>query len=113
MFRNPAFRKRTLLVSFLMFAQQCSGINGISSYFVPIFTGLGYSGVKPLIMSGIYSIVGTICVFTACYTVDSFGRRSMFLTGFPVLAVILLVEGLVQWKYEGTDNKACLNAAIA
>jgi len=33
--------------------------------------------------------------------------------GFPCLAVLLLTEALLQWKYVGSGNKAGLGACIA
>jgi hypothetical protein len=113
LFRNPAWRKRTLLVIFIMFAQQCSGVNGIASFLIPIAQSLGYTGVQPLILSACYSIVGTIAVVTGCFTIDRLGRRTSFLWGFPSLAAILLIEAMLQLKYRGTENVAGLRACIA
>lgn len=33
--------------------------------------------------------------------------------GFPALAINLLIEALLQWKYLGTENKAGNGAAVA
>jgi len=106
MFQKLSWRRRSLLVMFIMFTSQATGVNGIVNYLLPIIAGLGFEGVKPLLIYGVYAIVGTSFVFVSCFTVDHYGRRRMFLIGFTALAVILLAEGLLQWKYMGTPNKA-------
>ncbi|KAK5074469.1 hypothetical protein LTR70_005771 [Exophiala xenobiotica] len=112
MFKNPSWRKRTLLAIFIQFAAQSTGILGIANYLVLIFTSLGMSGSMPLVVYAVYTTVGIICVLIAIATVDKVGRRTMFLIGFPSLAVILLIEGVLQWQYLGTDNKPGLAGCV-
>jgi MFS family permease len=106
MFKKPSWRKRSLLVMFLLFASQSTGVTGISNYLIPILTNLGFEGGFPLIIYAIYSTVGTTFVLIVTYTVDRVGRRRMFLICYPALAVILLIEGLLQRQYLGTSNRA-------
>ncbi|KIX02609.1 uncharacterized protein Z518_08551 [Rhinocladiella mackenziei CBS 650.93] len=116
MFKKPSWRRRSLLALFIQFAAQSTGaslsILGIANFLVLIFTSLGMTGVMPLLLYAVYSTIGTICVFIAIFTVDKIGRRTMFLIGFPGLAVCLLLEGILQWKYLGTDNKGGLAACL-
>lgn len=80
-------------------------------------------------MYGLFSTVGTCCVFVSLFLVDRVGRRRLFckstsrtresqvahtskVIGFPGLAGCLFAEGLLQWKYLGTDNKAGNGAAL-
>ncbi|KAJ9609896.1 hypothetical protein H2200_006225 [Cladophialophora chaetospira] len=113
MFTKPSWRKRSLLVLFLMFASQATGVNGIANYLVVIFGTLGLTGVMPILVYAVYAIIGTIAAFIACFTLDKVGRRKLFLIGFPVLAVNLLAEALLQRAYLGSGNQAGLGAAVA
>ncbi|KAL6246482.1 hypothetical protein RBB50_006719 [Rhinocladiella similis] len=113
MFRKPSWRKRSLLALFIQFAAQSTGILGISNYLVLIFGSLGMTGVMPLVIYALYTSVGTFFVFVAIYTVDRVGRRTMFLIGFPALALCLLLEAVLQSQYLGTDNKPGLAACVA
>ena len=63
-------------------------------------------GQMPLVMYAIFSSVGTIWVWIVVFTMDRIGRRTLFLIGFPSLAACLFAEGLLQWKYLGTTDKA-------
>ncbi|KAJ9609817.1 hypothetical protein H2200_006146 [Cladophialophora chaetospira] len=112
MFRNPSWRKRSLLTIFIQFAAQSTGILGIANFLILIFSSLGMSGVMPLLLYAIYTTIGTTCVAIAIFTVDRVGRRTMFLIGFPALALCLLLEGVLQWQYLGSDNKAGLAACV-
>ncbi len=98
---------------FVMFASQATGVTGISNYLVQIIHSLGFEGAFPLIIYAIYSTIGTISVFIVSFTVDRVGRRRMFLMGYPSLAVVLLVEALLQRQYLGTSNRAGNIAAVA
>lgn len=113
MFTKPSWRRRSLLVLFIMFASQSTGVNGIANYLVVIFGTLNLHGVMPLIVYGIYAITGTIAAFVACFTMDKFGRRQLFLIGFPALAINLLIEALLQRKYLGTDSRGGNIACVA
>ncbi|KAH0847282.1 hypothetical protein AYO21_07328 [Fonsecaea monophora] len=104
MFTKPSWRKRSLLVLFIMFASQATGVNGIANYLVRIFGTLGLEGVMPLLV---------YAAFVACFTMDKFGRRRLFLIGFPALAVNLLIEAVLQREYLGTANQAGNGAAVA
>ena len=98
---------------FMMFASQTTGVTGISNYLIPIMSSLGFKGAFPLIIYAIYSSVGTIFVFIVTFTVDRVGRRRMFLIGYPLLAVVLLIEAVLQQQYLGTTNRAGQIAAVA
>lgn len=91
---------------FLLYASQSTGVTGISNYLVPILVSLGFGGSFPLVIYAIYSTVGTIFVFIVTFTVDRVGRRRMFLICYPLLAIVLLIEALLQRQYLGTANRA-------
>ena len=52
LWRVPSWRRRSLLVLFLFFASQSSGILGIANYSVLIYQNLGLTGHMPLLMYG-------------------------------------------------------------
>ncbi|PMD47956.1 general substrate transporter [Hyaloscypha variabilis F] len=131
MFLKPSWRRRSLLVMFLTFASQSTGILGITNFMVIILQTLGLEGDMPLLLigtyglffvsleiavidisKGIYSIVGTIAVVVALGIVDHVGRRTMLLCGYPAIAAVLLAEALLQWRYVGTTDKAGNAAAL-
>ncbi|KAJ9604753.1 hypothetical protein H2200_010867 [Cladophialophora chaetospira] len=106
MFTKPSWRRRSVLVFFLLFAGQSTGVYGIGNFLPLILTSLGMTGDMPLVINAAQVTVGTIAVLASIILVDRFGRRTLFLIGFASLAVILLSEALLQWKYLGTDSKA-------
>ena len=76
----------------------------------------------------VYAVIGTAAAFFACFVMDRYGRRQLFsesvsfyirvelcsfqnvanggalikVLGFPILAVNLLIEGLLQRQYLGS-----------
>ncbi|KAK5726095.1 hypothetical protein LTR15_004287 [Elasticomyces elasticus] len=113
MFTRPSWRRRSLLVMFIMFASQATGVNSIAYYLVVIFPTLGLTGSASLITYAVYAVVGTAAAFVAIFSIDAFGRRTLFLVGFPILALDLLAEALLQWKFLATTNKAGNGACVA
>ncbi|ETI27393.1 hypothetical protein G647_09583 [Cladophialophora carrionii CBS 160.54] len=114
MFRKPSWRKRSLLAIFIQSVLSGNDvILGIANFLVLIFGSLGMTGVMPLLLYALYSTIGTIFVAIAIFTVDRVGRRTMFLVGFPAMAVCLLLEGVLQSRYLGTDHKAGLAGCVA
>ncbi|KAK3640165.1 hypothetical protein LTR56_005577 [Elasticomyces elasticus] len=113
MFTRPSWRRRSLLAMFLMFASQATGVNSIAYYLVVIFPTLGLTGSASLITYAVYAVVGTVAAFVAIFSIDAFGRRTLFLVGFPILALDLLAEALLQWKFLATTDKAGNGACVA
>ncbi|KIV93515.1 hypothetical protein PV10_04726 [Exophiala mesophila] len=106
MFKKPSWRRRSLLVLFLLFAVQSTGVNGVTNYLPVIFASLGLDTGMSLILYAVHTTCGTIFVALSLLVVDKFGRRTLFIIGFASLACIGLGEALLQWKYVGTDDKA-------
>ncbi|KAJ9610506.1 hypothetical protein H2200_005283 [Cladophialophora chaetospira] len=112
MFKKPSWRKRSLSAMFLTFAAQCTGIYGITNYLPVIFQSLGMTGDAPLLLYAGHSTLGTVAVLVSIIIVDKVGRRTLIVWGFLALAMVLLAEALLQWKYIGTDDKAGNAACI-
>ncbi|KEF58321.1 uncharacterized protein A1O9_06247 [Exophiala aquamarina CBS 119918] len=106
MFKVPSWRRRSISVLFLLW------IYGITNFFPLLIGSLGLTGDVPLILYASYTTVATISIFITMWLVDRFGRRVLLLTGFASVACILFTEALLQWKYQGTSNKAGNNACI-
>ncbi|KAH8704794.1 general substrate transporter [Talaromyces proteolyticus] len=113
MLTKPSWRKRSLLAFFVQFASQSSGILAIANYMTLVFVDLGMTGVIPLVLYAVANCFGSISVTASVFLIDRVGRRTLLLIGFPILACILLTEGILQWKYVGTDNHVGLGAAVA
>jgi hypothetical protein len=113
MFIRPSWRKRSIIAIFLLFASQSTGILGITNALVVIFSTLGMEGDMPLVMYAVYTTIGTFSVAVSIVIVDLVGRRRLFLIGYPLIALCLLTEALLQWKYVGSDSKVGNGVALA
>ncbi|CAK7215417.1 hypothetical protein SCUCBS95973_002465 [Sporothrix curviconia] len=112
MFRRASWRKRSLLVLFLMFASQSTGVLGIGNYAILIYEDLGFTGGLPIMMSAVYTLIGTTCAFLGSYLADRVGRRRLFLIGFPVNCLFLLGEAMLQRQYVGSTSHGGLSACV-
>jgi hypothetical protein len=104
LFRKPSWRKRSLLVIFVLFSSQSTGkhnqyhfslpigsdpldpsagVLGIGNYKVLIYQSLGLTGGMPIMMNAIYTMIGTAMVIIGSWLADRVGRRKM-LRGFPL-----------------------------
>jgi MFS family permease len=89
MFRKPSWRKRTLLVIFLLFASQSTGVLGIGNYKVLIFTSLGIKGGLPIMTNAIYTMIGTSMSMVGAWLMDRYGRRIMLRKSDPCMVYVL------------------------
>ena len=78
---------------FVMFMQQFCGVNVIAYYSTQIFIESGFSRSNALLISLGTGIVNWLFAIPAIYTIDTFGRRNLLLTGFPIMAICLLITG--------------------
>jgi len=78
---------------FVMFMQQFCGVNVIAYYSTQIFIDSGFTRSNALLVSLGTGIVNWLFAIPAVYTIDTFGRRNLLLTGFPIMAICLLVTG--------------------
>ncbi|KAH8696291.1 general substrate transporter [Talaromyces proteolyticus] len=112
MVKKPSWRRRCLLAFFIQFSSQSTGVLLLVNYITIIFSNLGMTGVMPLLLYAIMTVTNQVALFIGMFTVDKIGRRTLFLIGFPLLAVCLLVEGILQWKYLDSTNKSGLYACV-
>lgn len=77
----------------VMFMQQFCGINVIAYYSSSIFIESNLSEVKAMLASWGFGMINFLFAIPALYTIDTFGRRNLLLTTFPLMAIFLLVAG--------------------
>ncbi|CAK7203429.1 hypothetical protein SEUCBS139899_006163 [Sporothrix eucalyptigena] len=112
MFRRGSWRKRSLLVLFLMFASQSTGVLGIGNYAILIYESLGFTGGLPIMMNAVYTLIGTSCTFLGSYLADRVGRRTLLVIGFPINCLFLLGEAMLQRQYVDSTSHAGLSACV-
>lgn len=78
---------------FVMFMQQFCGVNVIAYYSSQIFIDAGFSEIAALVTSLGTGIVNWIFALPAVYTIDTFGRRNLLLTTFPLMGICLFFTG--------------------
>lgn len=78
---------------FVMFMQQFCGVNVIAYYSTSIFLEAGFTRSNALLVSMGTGIVNFLFAIPAIYTIDTFGRRNLLITTFPLLAASLFFTG--------------------
>lgn len=78
---------------FVMFMQQFCGVNVIAYYSTKIFTDAKFPIEQALLVSLGTGIVNWVFAVPAIYTIDTFGRRNLLLTTFPLMGLMLLFTG--------------------
>lgn len=83
---NPNFRRSVLLGIALQLIQQLTGINIVMYYAPRIFEVAGFGQSGQLWGTATIGLVNVLATFIAIGFADSWGRRSMLLTGFVIMA---------------------------
>lgn len=76
-----------------MFMQQFCGVNIIAYYSSSIFSKSGFSDVQAIGASLGFGAINFLFAIPAVYTIDTFGRRNLLLSTFPLMACCLLLTG--------------------
>ncbi|BGO92527.1 hypothetical protein NBRC10512_000444 [Rhodotorula toruloides] len=87
-------RRAVQASSIVMFMQQFCGINVIAYYSSTIFREAGFSEISALGASLGFGTLNWVFAAPAVWTIDTFGRRTLLLTTFPLMALFLLMTGL-------------------
>lgn len=95
-----------------MFMQQFCGINVIAYYSSNIFVQANFSETSALIASWGFGMLNWVFAFPAVWTIDTFGRRNLLLTTFPLMAIFLLMTGFAFWIPEGNGRLAVVTLGI-
>ncbi|KAL2160873.1 hypothetical protein VTH06DRAFT_1070 [Thermothelomyces fergusii] len=108
-------RNRNAMVAseIVMFMQQFCGVNVIAYFSSEIFVQAGYSNVSALAASLGFGVINWLFALPAFYTIDTFGRRNLLLTTFPLMAVFMFFTGYSFWIPESSSaHIACIALGI-
>jgi MFS family permease len=81
MMKVPSYRRRLLIGFFIQFLAQSSGITVINNYSVLLYTQLGLSGSKTLLVYAFWVTLSCIANYGSSLIVDRFGRVRLFKVG--------------------------------
>ncbi|KAI1906800.1 hypothetical protein LOZ12_000944 [Ophidiomyces ophidiicola] len=112
MFCVPRNRRAAQSSFFVMFMQQFCGVNAIMYYSSSMFRTAGFSQRDALITSLGCGITNWIFALPAVYTIDTFGRRNLLLTTFPLMSFFLLFTGFSFWIPDLKSRTACVATGI-
>ena len=128
LFSIPRNRRAALASFIVMFMQQFCGVNVIAYYSTQIFREAGFSITNAFLASfGFgaskhkllcsdakslisYHIVNFLFALPAVKTIDTFGRRNLLLTTFPLMSVFLLMTGFSFWIPGGGSGQLAVVA---
>ncbi|KAF8461334.1 MFS sugar transporter [Kalaharituber pfeilii] len=96
----------------VMFMQQFCGINVIAYYSAVIFETSGFTSRDALLASMGFGIINFLFAIPAVYTIDTFGRRNLLLTTFPLMSLFLFFTGFSFWIPDTTSRLACIALGI-
>ncbi|TCD66565.1 hypothetical protein EIP91_001233 [Steccherinum ochraceum] len=97
LFTVPRNRRAALASAIVMFMQQFCGINVLAYYSSSIFSQANLSDIQALLASFGLGVINWVFAFPAVYTIDTFGRRNLLLTTFPLMAIFMLMIGFAFW----------------
>lgn len=112
MFTIPRNRRAAQSSFFVMFMQQFCGVNAIMYYSSSMFREAGFDTRMALITSLGCGITNWIFALPAVYTIDTFGRRNLLLTTFPLMCIFLLFTGFSFYIPDQTSRTACVATGI-
>ena len=77
-------RNAALASEIVMFFQQFCGVNTIAYYSTEMFIQSGFNEQPALAASLGFGVINWLFAIPGMYTIDTFGRRKLLLTTFPV-----------------------------
>ncbi|KAL5417013.1 hypothetical protein PMIN06_002925 [Paraphaeosphaeria minitans] len=108
----PRNRRAMLASEIVMFMQQFCGVNVIAYYSSSIFSSSGFSDQSALAASLGFGVINFLFAIPAMYTIDTFGRRNLLLSTFPLMALFLLFTGFSFWVPSANARVACIALGI-
>ncbi|GAA5951467.1 hypothetical protein JCM3765_005943 [Sporobolomyces pararoseus] len=94
LFSVPRNRRAALASGIVMFMQQFCGINVIAYYSSTVFREAGFSEVSALGATLGFGALNWVAAAPAVWTIDTFGRRTLLLVTFPLMAIFLFMTGM-------------------
>jgi hypothetical protein len=98
MFTVPRNRRAMQASEIVMFMQQICGVNVIAYYSSQIFLDANLSHINALGASMGWGVINFLFAIPAVYTIDTFGRRNLLLTTFPLMSLCLFFTGFSFWS---------------
>ncbi|MCJ1381775.1 hypothetical protein MMC17_004886 [Xylographa soralifera] len=111
----PRNRRALIGSEIVMFMQQFCGVNVIAYYSSQIFVDAKFTQVSALAASLGFGIINFVFAIPAIYTIDTFGRRNLLLTTFPLMSLFLFFTGfsfLIPEDTLHTARIACIALGI-
>ncbi|MCJ1280731.1 hypothetical protein MMC26_000048 [Xylographa opegraphella] len=111
----PRNRRALIGSEIVMFMQQFCGVNVIAYYSSQIFVDAQFTEVSALAASLGFGIINFVFAIPAIYTIDTFGRRNLLLTTFPLMSLFLFFTGfsfLIPEATMHTARIACIALGI-
>ena len=111
----PRNRRALVASEIVMFMQQFCGVNVIAYYSSAIFQQAQFSDVSALSASLGFGVINFLFALPAVYTIDTFGRRNLLLSTFPLMSLFLFFTGFSFWipqKTHHTARIACITTGI-
>ncbi|BEJ11812.1 hypothetical protein CspHIS471_0202720 [Cutaneotrichosporon sp. HIS471] len=95
LFTIPRCRRATVAAGVVMLAQQMCGINIMAFYSSTIFKRGGFTDKQALFASIGFGALNFVFAIPAVFTIDTYGRRALLLTTFPIMCITLLIGGFM------------------
>jgi sugar porter (SP) family MFS transporter len=109
----PRNRRAMQASEIVMFMQQFCGVNVIAYYSSQIFLDGGLSEISALSASLGFGLINFLFAIPAVYTIDTFGRRNLLLTTFPLMSLCMFFTGFSFWiPADSTARIACVALGI-
>ncbi|KAI0882527.1 uncharacterized protein GGS22DRAFT_45889 [Annulohypoxylon maeteangense] len=106
-------RNAMLASEIVMFFQQFTGVNAVAYYSSSIFIQGGFTTQSALVASLGFGIINFLFAIPAFYTIDTFGRRNLLLTTFPLMSLFLFFTGFSFWIPDNTTaHIACITLGL-
>jgi sugar porter (SP) family MFS transporter len=111
--RTPGNRKRCILIIATAIFSQCSGNSLVSYYLVQILRSIGITNPRnQALFNGGLTIWCFLVALAFAFTVDKFGRRTLFLTAAVGMLISFSIWTACAAMYEKTGKQAYGNTVL-
>ncbi|TNY22032.1 hexose transport-related protein [Rhodotorula diobovata] len=112
LFSVPRNRRAAVASGTVMFMQQFCGINVIAYYSATIFREAGFDDITALGATLGFGALNFVMAGPAVWTIDTFGRRNLLLSTFPLMSIFLLMAGMAFFIPEGPGRTAVVALGV-